>query len=58
MIDKGTSPGFFEGMTRLRAAYLGAGIDGLRLGDLPAGVVFVRLATRELASEVVQLLSD
>ncbi len=57
MIDKGTSPGFFEGMTRLRAvAYLGAGIDGLLLDDLPAGVGVVRLATRELASEVVQYI--
>src|SRR5262245_25720781 len=57
MIDKGTSPGFFEGMTQLRAvAYLGAGIDGLLLDDLPAGVSVVRLATRELASEVVQYI--
>lgn len=53
MIDKGTPPGFFEGMTRLRAvAYLGAGIDGLLLEDLPPGVGVVRLATRELASTI------
>ncbi|RWN56857.1 MAG: glyoxylate/hydroxypyruvate reductase A [Mesorhizobium sp.] len=57
LIDKGTPRGFFEGMTRLRAvAYLGAGIDGLQLGELPAGVGVVRLATRELASEVVQYI--
>jgi glyoxylate/hydroxypyruvate reductase A len=57
LIDKGTPPGFFAGMTKLRAvAYLGAGIDGLLLGDLPAGVGVVRLATRELASEVVQYI--
>jgi glyoxylate/hydroxypyruvate reductase len=57
MIDKGTPPGFFEGMTRLRAVvYLGAGIDGLLLEDLPPGVGVVRLATRELASEVVQYI--
>jgi glyoxylate/hydroxypyruvate reductase A len=57
MMDKGTSPGFFEGMTRLRAvAYLGAGIDGLLLEDLPPRVGVVRLATRELASEVVQYI--
>jgi glyoxylate/hydroxypyruvate reductase len=57
LIDKGTPPGFFAGMTRLRAvAYLGAGIDGLRIDELPAGVSVVRLATRELASEVVQYI--
>ena len=57
LIDKGTPPGLFEGMTRLRALiFLGAGIDGLRLAELPAGVGVVRLATRELASEVVQYL--
>jgi glyoxylate/hydroxypyruvate reductase A len=57
LIDKGAPPGLFEGMTRLRAlVFLGAGIDGLRLSELPAGVGVVRLATRELASEVVQYL--
>ena len=57
LIDKGAPPGLFEGMTRLRAlVFLGAGIDGLRLAELPAGVGVVRLATRELASEVVQYL--
>ena len=54
LIDKGAPPGLFEGMTALRALiFLGAGIDGLRLAELPAGVGVARLATRELASEVV-----
>jgi hypothetical protein len=36
LIDKGAPPGLFEGMTRLRAlVFLGAGIDGLRLSELP-----------------------
>jgi len=57
LIDKGAPPGLFEGMTRLRVLiFLGAGIDGLRLAELPAGVGVARLATRELASEVVQYL--
>ncbi len=57
LIDKGTAPAFFTGMTRLRAVgYLGAGIDGLWIGDLPPGVGVMRLATRELASEVVQYI--
>ena len=55
LVDKGASPGLFDGMKRLRAVvYLGAGTDGLRLGDLSSSVSVVRLATRELASEVVQ----
>ena len=57
LIDKGTPLGFFAGMTKLRAvAYLGAGIDGLQLGELPPAVGVVRLETRELASEVVQYI--
>jgi glyoxylate/hydroxypyruvate reductase len=49
LIDKGASPALFDGMKRLRAiVYLGAGMDGLHVGDLPAGVGVVRIATREL----------
>jgi glyoxylate/hydroxypyruvate reductase A len=55
LFDKRTPPGLFEGMRRLKAVVrLGAGIDGLQFTELPAGVPVVRLATRELASEVVQ----
>jgi glyoxylate/hydroxypyruvate reductase A len=55
LLDKAAPPGLFDGMARLRVLiFLGAGIDGLRVADVPAGVGIVRLATRELASEVVQ----
>ncbi|TCN30195.1 NAD(P)-dependent oxidoreductase [Sinorhizobium americanum] len=57
LIDKGSSPGFFDAMTGLRAVlYLGAGVDGMDLQTFPKSVPLVRLATRELASEVVQYI--
>ncbi|WP_161951952.1 NAD(P)-dependent oxidoreductase [Sinorhizobium americanum] len=55
LIDKGTGP--FDAMTGLRAVvYLGAGVDGIDLKSFPKSAPLIRLATRELASEVVQYI--